>query len=290
MTVQREIGLKFLVRRPSGVVETMIVDADRALVGTAAHCEVRLGLGEGAPEHVAVIGTPNGVQLTTCKGASPPLLGGAACVSGPWHAGVVLSVGHTQLMVEAVDLATGHRTRSPWWALAPIPFAAALAVFFATRTAPAGSPPIPAAPTLLDAPITECPAPVSPTLPGLAAERARVGFSKRERSPFSPTDAVEAVRLLETASACYRAASLPEPERDAANAAKTLRGRLDEEYPVRRIRVEHAAKVGDAVSAKRELEVLLPLMSHRPGAYYEWLQSLDRYATASIEAHGSGRL
>ncbi|MBS2015318.1 MAG: hypothetical protein JST00_20695 [Deltaproteobacteria bacterium] len=288
--MQREIGLRFQVRRPNGAVETMIVDADRALVGAAAHCEVRLGLGEGAPEHVTVIATPSGVQVAGCPGAPPPLLDGRPYVAGAWRPGSVLTIGHTQLLVDAVDLAAGKTTRSPLWALTPLPFLAAIAVFLATRSAPAGPPPIPAAPALLDAPVAECPAPASATLPGLAAERARVGFSKRERSPFSPSDGIEAVALLETASACYRAAGMPESERETQGAARALRAKLDEDYHVRRVRVEHAFKVGDAVAAKRELAVLLPMTAHRKGPYHEWLQSLDRYATAWLEAHSSRRL
>ena len=286
----RELGLKFHVRAASGAVETMIVDTDRALVGTAAHCEVRLPLGDAAREHVTVIATPNGVQVSCCPGVAPPLMGGVPFIAGPWPVGAPLSIGPTAILVEMIDLAPAHKKRSPLWALTPVPLLVAITVFLATRAAPAASPPIPAAPVLLDAPVAECPAPPSPTLAAFAAERARVGFSKRERSPFSPADGIEAVALLETASACYRSAAMPDAEHDTMAASKGLRARLDEEYHVRRVRVEHAYKVGDAAAAKRELQVLLPMMNGRRGAYYDWLSTLDRYATASLEAHATTRL
>lgn len=282
--MQRELGLRFQVKNAAGAFETLIVDADRALIGAAAHCEVRLPPTEAAHEHVAVIATPHGVQLATCAGVTPPMLDGAQCIAGAWPRGAVLTIGHTAIVVEAIDLGIGERGRSPFWALAPVPVLAALAIFFATRAAPAATPPIPQAPALLDAPVTACPAPTSPTLPGFAAERARVGLSKRERSPFSPADGIEAVGLLETASACYRAAGMAGPEKDTARAAQTLRTRLDQEYHVRRVRVEHAFNVGDPAAAKRELIVLMPMLAHRHGAYFDWLASVDRYATSALES------
>lgn len=288
--MQPEVGLEFHVRSPSGKVEALIVDANCAILGTATHCEVRLPPGEAAHEHVEVVAMAGVIHLVTRSGQAPPLLDGVPFVSGPYRPGATLSIGNTAILIQIVDLTPAHRARSPFWALAPVPLLAAVAVFVATRSAPAAEAPIPPAPALLDAAVATCPNAVSPTLPAYAAERARIGLAKRERSPFAPADGIEAVTLLETAAACYRLVAMPEAEHEASAAALGLRARLEEEYHVRRVRVEHAFKVGDPLGAKRELAVLIPMTAHRRGAYIDWLGSVDRYATASLEQRSTRRL
>jgi hypothetical protein len=287
---QPEVGLRFHVRGPTGVVEVLLVDANCALIGTAAHCEVRLPAGHGAPEHVEVIAMSGVVHFVTRPGHGLPLLNGAPCAAGPYPPGATLEIGNVAIIIEIVDLTPAHRTRSPFWAFAPVPVLAAVVLLVATRSSPAAEAVIPRAPALLDAPVTTCPNAVSPTLPAYAAERARIGLAKRERSPFAPADGIEAVALLETAAACYRIVAMPEAERDASTAAASLRGRLEEEYHVRRVRVEHAFKVADPAGAKRELAVLIPMTAHRRGAYADWLASVDRYATLSLEQRSTRRL
>jgi hypothetical protein len=137
----------------------------------------------------------------------------------------------------------------------------------------------PPAPPLFDPPATTCPSPPSPTLGNFAAERARIGYAKRERSPFSRADGIEAVNLLETAAACFRTAGLLDDERETRSVAVQLRARLEDEYHTRRVRLEHAANVKDAVAAKRELNILVPLLAHREGPYIDWLQATDRWAS-----------
>lgn len=288
-TYKPEIGLRFSVLNgTTGKRETLLVDAGSALIGTGAHCEVRLPPTEAAHEHVEVVAMNGLVHLVARQ--APPLLDGAPIVSGPWPPGATLTVGATMLTVELVDLTPARRTRSPFWALAPVPLLAAFATIVATRSAPAADAMIPPAPTLLDPIVMTCPSPPSPTLPSFAAERARVGLAKRERSPFSPADGVEAVGILETAAACYKSARMFNEEREMTNVARGLRARLEEEYHVRRVRVEHAYKVGDPFGAKRELVVLLPMMTHRRGVYVDWLSSVDRHATAAIDQRSTRKL
>lgn len=290
MQASNEVGFRFQVTSASGGVETLSVDAASALIGTAAHCEVRLSTDDASHEHIEVFAERGAVCFTTRSGEAPPLLDGVPVAAGHWPPGCPLTLGGTTLTVEVVDLAPARRTRSPFWMLAVVPLAGGVAAFLATRSAPASETEIPPAPALLDPPAGVCPSPPSPTLAAFAAERARIGYAKRERSAFYPADGVEAVAHLETAAACFRAAAKPDAEREAWSAASTLRARLDEEYHVRRVRVEHAFRVGDPFGAKRELTVLVPLMAHRRGAYVDWLASVDRYATAAVDARSSRRL
>lgn len=287
--MQSEVGLKFQVRWGSGKVETLLVDAPSALIGTAGHCEVRLPGGAGSHEHVEILVVDGHVHLTTRAGASPPLLDDYPFVSGYWPPGSILSIGDTQMTAEPVDLRNNVKRRSPFWMLLPVPAVAAAALFATSSSAFEAK--IPTAPPLFDAPVAACPSPNSPTLAALATERARIGYAKRERSPFVRTDGIEAVGLLETAAVCFHTAGHPDEERETRTAARDLRNRLEDEYRVRRVRVEHASKVKDPVSAKRELASLVPLIAHRRDTpYVDWLATTDRWATAEIAKQAAKKL
>lgn len=288
MAVQFDVGLKFHVRWPSGKVDSLLVDASSALIGTAGHCEVRLPMGVGSHEHVEVFVTDGAVHLTTRGDAAPPLLDGAPFVSGLWPRGTVLTIGNIAMTVEPVDLRGNVKRRSPFWALAPVPVIAVAALL--ARSSTAAETKIPPAPALFNAPITTCPNPNSPTLPAFAAERARIGYAMRERSPFSRGDGIDAVGLLETAAACYRTANLPAEEQDTRAAATDLRNKLDEEYRTRRVRLEHSSRVNDPYTAKRELKILRPLMARHEGPYADWLAAMDRWATTEIATREGKKL
>ena len=122
--------------------------------------------------------------------------------------------------------------------------------------------------------------------PVLATEKLRIALAKRERSPFAPQDGIEAIALFEVSAACFRVAGQAQQATEADEAANLLRGKLDEDYRLRRVRLEHAYRTHQTNAVKRELVVLIPMTSHRRGPYTEWLAALDRAATAEIEQRG----
>jgi hypothetical protein len=282
-TAEAQVGLQFKVRYPDGRSEQLTVDAERALIGSAAHCEVRLPKESAAPEHVEVFASEGRVHLAARNRESPPMLDGVPFTGGPWPTGRVLSIGATRLTVDRIQLGDRRRSRSPFWLLAPVPLVGIVATLVYAQAGTKGDPPVPDAPQLFDPPIATCPMPVSDQLQPFAAEKLRLALAKRETGPFSRRDAVEAVPLFEVAAACFRLARDPDNEREAATDAVTLRRKLEEEYLVRRVRLEHAYRINDSLGAKRELNVLMPMTAHRPGAYADWLAWLNRYATFAIE-------
>jgi hypothetical protein len=120
----------------------------------------------------------------------------------------------------------------------------------------------------------------------LATDKLRVALAKRERSPFAPQEGYDAVILFEGAAACFRAAGDQEQARDSDEAADILRVKLDEDYRLRRVRLEHAYRTHQVHAAKRELSVLIPLTAHRRGPYTEWLAFVDRAATIELQEEG----
>jgi len=133
-----------------------------------------------------------------------------------------------------------------------------------------------------------CPDVSAEQRPVLATEKLRIALAKRERSPFAPQEGFEAIALFEVSAACFRAAGQPQPAAEADDSANALRVKLDEDYRLRRVRLEHAYRTHQSNAVKRELSVLIPMTSHRRGPYTEWLAFLDRAVT--IELDQGGRL
>ncbi len=286
-----QLGFRFRLVYPDGKTEQMLVDTERALIGSASHCEVRLPPETATHEHIEVFAHEGAVHFRTRPYALLvlPVLDNVATVEGRWQPGAALRIGEVQLYVELVSLGMAKAKPPIWALLVAIPAIAITAVGVAlARPIDRGLPPIPEAPALISANESKCPelAPEQRTV--LAAEKLRVALAKRERSPFAPQDGFEAIILFELSAACYRAAGKPELGTEPDDNAHLLRVKLDEDYRLRRVRLEHAYRTHQTNAVKRELAVLIPMTSHRRGPYTEWLSFLDRAATQELE--GRGRL
>lgn len=289
MSGEPQLGFRFRLVYADGRQEQMLVDAERALIGSAAHCEVRLPPEIAAHEHVEVFAHDGAVHFATKPYARAhlPALDGVAAVEGRWPAGSALRIGHVQMSVELVSLGMA-KAKPPIWALfVALPAIAVTAVGIAlARPVDRGLPPIPEAPVLVGPKDAKCPDVASEQRPVLAAEKLRVALAKRERSPFAPQEHIEAISLFEVSAACFRGAGLAEQATDADESADQLRVKLDEDYRLRRVRLEHAYRTHQTSAVKRELAVLIPMTSHRRGPYTEWLSALDRAATMELEQRG----
>lgn len=280
------VGLRFTLLHADGRREILTVEAERALIGSAAHCEVRLEPAFAAPEHLEVT-AQGGVVMVTTRGGPPPMIDGAVCPMGVLRAGGHLALGPVRMTVELIDTRP-PKQRSLWPVFAAIPLVLTVFAFAVMRSAGVNvDPPIPEAPALFpEAPPPTC-APVSAEQRlVLADDTLRVAVAKRERSPFVPRDGVEAVHAFQSAAACFKevdhAADADAATRDAAS----LQARLEADYRLGRVRLEHAYRVHNAAAAKRELRVLIPLLSGRDVAYTEWLRALDRAVTAKLAEQG----
>jgi hypothetical protein len=275
--------LRFRIEHPGGRIEELVVDAERALLGSAAHCEVRLAPESAGPEHVEVLASQGHLYISPRINERTPLINGVPCAEGIWPPGSVLTVGTTKVTAGIVDLSDRRRQRSPFWLLLPVPVVALIAVIFLSPPAPRAEAFIPEAVPLFDPPISTCPVPPREEVRAFANERLRLALARRERGPFLRTEAVDAVPLFEVAAACFRTAGLTKEAAEADQAAKTLRRKLEEEYHLRRVRLEHAFRTADPFGSRRELLVLVPMTARRKGPYVEWLASVDRYAKLEVE-------
>jgi hypothetical protein len=284
-----QLGFRFKLTFGDGHIENMLVDAERALIGSAAHCEVRLPPEIAAHEHVEVFAHEGAVHFATKPHARDnlPLLDGTATMEGTWGTASTLRIGDVSMTIELVSLGMA-KAKPPIWALfVVIPAVALTAVGIAlARPVDRALPPIPEAPVLIGPKDARCPDVAADQKPVLANEKLRVALAMRERSPFAPRDGYEAVALFETAAACFRESDDAEQAKDADDAAEVLRVKLDEDYRLRRVRLEHAYTTHQVHAAKRELNVLIPMTAHRKGPYTEWLAAVDRAATLEIQDRG----
>lgn len=288
-TKEPQRGFRFRVQYPDGRNEQLLVDADRALIGNAGHCELRLAPETAAHEHVEVFVHDGAVHFATKRDAliAPPLLGGVVAVEGRWTPGSALRVGDVEIHVELVQLGMA-KAKPPIWALfvvIPAVILTAVGILLA-RPIDRGLPPIPEAPAILAAPDAKCPELSQEQRGVLATERLRIALAKRERSPFAPQEGFEAIANFEMAAACFRTSDKPEQAGEADEASRMLREKLEEDYRLRRLRLEHAYRTHQTGALKRELAVLIPMTAHRRGPYTEWLSFLDRAATIELEERG----
>lgn len=284
-----QLGFRFRLVYPDGRQENMLVDTERALIGSASHCEVRLPPETATHEHVEVFAHEGAVHFATRPYAllNLPVLDNVATVEGRWQPGSSLRVGDVQMYVELVSLGMAKAKPPIWALLIAIPAIAITAVGVAlARPVDRGLPPIPEAPALVSVKDAKCPDLAPEQRSVLAAEKLRVALAKRERSPFAPQDGFEAITLFELSAACYRSVGKPELANEPDDDAHLLRVKLDEDYRLRRVRLEHAYRTHQTGAVKRELAILIPMTSHRRGPYTEWLSALDRAATMELEQLG----
>lgn len=280
-------GLEFRIRYPDGRTEQLVVDSDRVLIGSGAHCEIRLPAAESAIEHVLVTFLGGGVFATARALSPPPTINGSPFTQAPLLAESTLGVGQVQMTIGVVEVVENanvikkkqERTSPMTYVLAAIAVPLSLYIIFDDPPSDSASKDKPSeVPALWSAAAATCPQRAADQALGLAREKRVLAEGKRERSPFKVQDGVAAVPLFRVAGACYRAAEDGSDARDMDAAAERLRKSLEEDYRAHQMRLEHAIGQGsrDLRTAQREVKVLLAMLQGQTGPYVVWLSNLDR--------------
>ncbi len=275
--------LKFQTRLPTGQVEQLSIESERVLIGSGAHCEIRLPQAEARVEHVLIELGPAGVFARALSFEPPPMINNVPFTQAPLPPGAVLGVTGTQIYIEVVEGAGAGGTQQKEKKASPLMLVAlllivpgALYLFFGSDEAAGGAAEQnPQPPELWDAPKTQCPH-SGPQALGFARERMAIADAKRERRPFHVQDGVSAVPAYELAAACFRAGGDPASGNLADESGKYLRREMTDDFRMRRVRLDHALNTEDYVSAQKEVRVLLQFTEGKPGEYVTWLSNLDR--------------
>lgn len=274
-------SLRFQIRDAQGRVDSLVVEGDRALLGSGAHCELRLPVDEARVEHVLIEQGPAGIFARALSFEPSPTINNVPFQQAPLPPGATLGIGNVQILIDTTEGAgaggPAKKRGSPLAVVALLimgPAAAYLILSDDDVNAPPKPPPR-TAPELWEAPITACTFQGGQAL-AFARERMAVADAKRERRPFHVQDGVQAVPIYETAAACFRTGGDPGSAGLADDSAKFLRREMNDDFRTRRVRLEHALSVDDTVSAQKEVRVLLQFTENKSGDYVTWLSNLDR--------------
>lgn len=278
-------GLEFRIRHPDGRTEQLVVDSDRVLIGSGAHCEIRLPATEAAVEHVLVTFLGGGVFATARALSPPPTINGSPFTQAPLLAESTLGVGQVEMSIGVVEVAENaivikkkQEATSPMtYVLAAIAIPLSLYILLDDPPPDNGAKDKPKdVPSLWAAAAPACPQKAPDQALALAREKRVLAEAKRERSPFHVQDGVGAVPLFRTAAACYKYAEDLGASRLMDTSADKLQKSLEEDYRAHQMRLEHAIEVRDLRTAQKEVKVLLAMLQGQTGPYVTWLSNLNR--------------
>jgi hypothetical protein len=274
-------SLHFEIRHATGAAERLVVDSTRALVGSAAHCEIRLPADEAAEETLLVEARPDHVLITALASTPVPLVDGRVMKRGAVQPHSSIQIGSITLSVSFQD-ADGAVSRerpktSPRTAILALLFAAAAAYAITMQDNTAASFDIP-----IDAPVLWPAKPVTcaHSNPVAALARAKelrlTTHGKRDRSPFVPRDGVAAVPMYREVAACFRVAGATTEARDAELAANRLETTMQNEYRLTQLRLERALSDQDFEAGLTQILVLKSMLENRTEEYVSNLSALER--------------
>ncbi len=282
--------LQIRLRLPGERTEELVVDADTVTIGSGAHCEIRLPSEHAAVEHV-LLSIAGGAVYAEARSFDPhPTIDGVGFVRTPVLPESVLGVGPVEIRAAAVGLADparaarkGGRTVSPL-TYALVAVGLPIGIYMVLAGSAGDSPPRPPAEAaaLWGAPSTSCPQVGRDAALAVANEKLSVAEAKRERRPFHVEDGVAAVPLFDAAAACFASAGQTEASADAARGAEDLRTKMNQDYRVHQVRLEHAMTVQDWATAQREVKVLRAFTDGQQAPYVVWLSNLDRRITVML--------
>lgn len=275
--------LRVQIKLPNGPLEPLLVDVERLLIGSGAHCEIRLPIDQARAEHVLLENVPSGLFARVLAYEPQPMLNGQPFQQAPLGPGAVLSIGGSQIIVdlaepEVAKLDAPSKRSSPLSIIALLVIipAGGYLLFTEEEAETTYSPSPRQVPELWTATSTQCAYTDRSQALAFARERMAIADAKRERRPFHIQDGVQAVPTYEAAAACFRGGGDQTSATLAEEAAKFLRRDITDDFRTRRVRLDHALAIDDYVSAQREVRVLLQFTEGKTGDYVTWLSDLDR--------------
>lgn len=288
------VTLSFTIRYPTGKVEQLAVDSETALVGSGAHCEIRLPSEESPIEQLLVRAQPGGVFGQAQSMNPAALVNGIAFTQGRLLPESIVLIGRIQLSVVLCETKLEGTTRKKHERSAsPLTYVAAIVGFplgffllFTMQKDPAVLPKPVEPPSLFADRDTGRPCPQ--TAPGPAAALADgqllLAEARRERAPFDPKDGILAADLYELAAGCFTLAGNSPAADQSKKQAAVMRKVMSDEFHIHRIRLERALATKNYEGARTEVHILLDFIDRnaegdrgpKAAEYAGWLASLDR--------------
>jgi hypothetical protein len=278
--------LELELHRENREVEVLRLDANRVLIGSEAHCDVRLRADEAAPEQ-AVVQVNGQVVQVTARTLSPGLtLDGKRATRGTVASGGTLGLGRVTIRIWVDRGGGAGATRNASLFARPLvvlPCAGALlalgALLFLTPGAAGKKKP--EVPELWTKTSASCPTSNAGEALATASEKRALAEAKAQRHPFIAREGVDAVQLYRVAAECASLGGDREEARALLASADVLRKAIDVDFRVRRLRLEYSLKIGDKRTAESEAAMLRGLLRSDDSPYVRWLATLERKLAAS---------
>lgn len=276
--------IQFDIRHPNGQREAAIIEGERALIGSGAHCDVRLPMDQAAYEHILIEVIGGSVRADAKASQPPATLNNMPLQSSAVAPDAVLGVGNVRLFVAWVPEIGGgaqiggagaaqkkKKEDNPAVILGLVAVFAVVAYFLMSEEEAAFAPPPEQTPELFSNEPVSCPRADVVQAVAYGQEQMDLANGKRERMPFSVTDGVEAVKLYDVAASCFRLGQVASSAADAEEAGRTLRDDLNNDFRARRFRLAYTLKVQDYPLARDDLKVLLAMTRGKKGPFVDWL-------------------
>jgi hypothetical protein len=278
--------LKLNLRQDDGTRQELIVEAPQALIGSGSHCELRLAAQDAAVEQLLISVDGAGIFGQVRSLERQVTLNGVPFVEGRLLPDGILRIGRVELVVSLLETqvsggagrAGAAKSGSPGiYAMAALGFPLGFYLLLSNRHADGALPAeVEPPPLFAAASATRCPESASDGALAFGNEELRRAETARERAPFSGQDAVSAVSAFQRAAACFGTAEAPERAADSAHQAAQLKGSVETDFHVHRVRLERALATKSYDEARTEVRLLLSYVGRQSSAYASWLLSLDR--------------
>jgi hypothetical protein len=274
--------LSIQVTTPATAPQSYSIESDCVRIGTAAHCEVRLPIGDAAAVHVTLEVRGDGEIYAEANSFQPaPVIDGKAFSVTKLLPSALLEIGQTRIRACVAEAPSTGRTKKKGKSSALIRVAAAIGIPLAIwqiasdpadelQDAPRK------APDLFAVASASCPQSRADSAAAYGLEQARLGDAKRQRRLFHAHDGVQAVGLYRVGAACMRSGGDAGSARDLDAQADVLQREIESDYRTHRVRLEHALSVHERAAAREEVQALRDLTTGQSGEYVTWLSNLDR--------------
>ena len=288
-------SLRITVARAGITVVDVDVDSASALLGSGGHCDVRVGPEYLAVEHLFLELKPAGLFGEVRSTEKAVLLDGAPFEGGRIKDGSSIEIG--DLLVD-VKLVQRESKRSSALSKQLNPRAllglAALLALGAYAVHQKFSRALPDAPleppALFEGEALNCPENTPEAAGSAAEELLQTADGRRERAPYVPEDAVQAVRLYRQVSACLRVAQWNEGADIVNKDADQLQQKTQDALHLHTVRLSRALELKRKEDALQEIQMLRSYLKGRDGEYVAWLAKLEReiesQAASKAAKHG----
>jgi hypothetical protein len=270
--------LTFVVKEPRRPDVVIDVKADRILLGSGAHCDIRLPLECAAWEHLVITIENDRVIARVIPTDSIAFFDGEAKRQTELDPGAVIRIDSVDVELRSyVDREAKAEKQSPLRTavlLAGLTVAAAGLLVLKNASA-SGTPPPPPPPDPVGHRATACPEKQG-ALP-LAHQKLALARSMRERSRFYPREGAVSFALYQTAALCFTDGQDYARAEQALAEAEDVQREVRDEFHASRVRLERALVRRDGRVALGQVKLQRDILRGNPqaDAYVTWLALLQ---------------